>query len=270
MIPVPYPNRAVSTILRAGQGAAKRIRRHPLAMETHFRHSLVITWAFAPEALEQFCVPGLELDTYTAPDGQTYAFAAVALVDLEQLRVAGLPRRLGTAQLMAGYRVFMRMRTGTHQRMRGLRILASQSTAPLGVLGANLTTRYHYTGVQAELTETYGVLHARFTSREGTADLEATAYLGDPTLPAETPFATERAARRFAGPLPYTFSPDPDGIVVVKSSRTDWTPQPVRVEVAAATFFDQGPFAGVPRRLANAFHVADLDYGWQAGELHRT
>jgi hypothetical protein len=230
---------------------------------------LVITWAFPPEVLEPYCVPGLELDTYTAPDGQTYAFAAVALVDLDQLRVAGVPRRLGSAQLMAGYRVFMRMPTGDRVRMRGLRILASQATAPLGVVGANLTTRYHYTTVRAEMTETYGVLHARFTTGDGSADLDATAYLGDPSLPAETPFASERAARRFAGPLPYTFSPDPDGIVVVKSSRSDWQPQPVRVDVATATFFDRGPFAGVPRRLANAFHIADVDYGWQAGELHR-
>ncbi|MGI8457997.1 MAG: hypothetical protein ACR2LI_07780, partial [Propionibacteriaceae bacterium] len=214
-------------------------------------------------------VPGLELDTYTAPDGQTYAFAAVALADLDHLRVAGVPRRLGSAQVTAGYRVFMRMRTGERMRLRGLRTLASQTSAPLGALGSNLTTRSHYSTVQAEMVQTYGVLHARCTSADGAADVDATAYLEESTLPEETPFASERAARRFAGPLPYTFSPDPDGIVVVKSSRIDCEPRPVRVDVAQATFFDHGPFAGVPRRLANAFYLADLDYGWQPGELHR-
>lgn len=102
------------------------------------------------------------------------------------------------------------------------------------------------------------------------APMPTTAHLDRGGLPATSPFATAAEARRFAGPLPYTFSPDPEGIVVVKSDRTEWSPTPVEVDVAAAAFFEQGPWGSIPRRLANAFHVADLDYGWRPGVLHRT
>lgn len=247
----------------------RALRRHPFAMTTHFRHSLVLTWAFPPAALEQFCVPGLELDTYTDPGGEEHAFAAIALVDLDQLRPAAVPARFGLAQMMTGYRVFMRMKTDGGATMRGLRILASQATSPLSVWGANLTTRYHYQRAHAHMEETGRTLRAVVSAPHGEADVDVTAYLDERELPESSPFASAKDARRFAGPLPYTFSPDPEGIVVVKSSRNDWEPVPVRVEVARASFFTHGAFAGVPSRLANAFHVADLDYGWRAGQLHR-
>ncbi len=75
------------------------------------------------------------------------------------------------------------------------------------------------------------------------------------------------AARRFAGPLPYTFDHEQatGSIVVVKAHRSTWLPEPVTVRVSRCTFFDRGPFAGSDPVLAQAFHVADLDYGWHRG-----
>lgn len=273
-LPLPIPHRALRGARRVAATGLKHLQRHPLPMESHFKHSLVVTWAFEPAALERFLVPGLELDTYTDRTGDRWAFAAVAMVDLDALRVTGMPRALSSAQVMTGYRVFCRMdrprhgATGT-TTMRGLRILGSQSTSLFGAVGANLTTRYHYRKVEAMVTVTDRRLRFLVTTPDGSADLDVSARLDDAALPADTVFASAADARRFAGPLPYTFSPDPDGIVVVKSDRSGWTPEPVAIEVAEATFFDRGPFAGVPKRLANAFHIADLDYGWRPGELHR-
>jgi hypothetical protein len=75
------------------------------------------------------------------------------------------------------------------------------------------------------------------------------------------------AARRFAGPLPYTFDHEAasGSIVVVKARRSAWTPEPVAVQVSRCTFLERGPFAGTVPVLAQAFHVADLDYGWHRG-----
>jgi hypothetical protein len=75
------------------------------------------------------------------------------------------------------------------------------------------------------------------------------------------------AARRFAGPLPYTFDYEvaTKSIVVVKAHRTAWTPEPVAVHVTRQTFLERGPFAGTTPVLAQAFHVADLEYGWHRG-----
>ncbi|MEV4508211.1 DUF2071 domain-containing protein [Dactylosporangium sp. NPDC049525] len=74
-------------------------------------------------------------------------------------------------------------------------------------------------------------------------------------------------ARRFAGPLPYTFDHEAatGSIVVVKAHRSAWTPEPVAVRVSRCTFLERGPFAGTRPVLAQAFHVADLDYGWHRG-----
>lgn len=266
---VPIPFGLLNGAQSLGQEGVRRIRRHPLPIETHFKHSLVVTWAFAPQDLEQFLVPGLKLDTYTNDAGESFAFAAVAMVDLDQLRLAGMPRRLSSSHVMTGYRVFCTMQTASGTTMRGLRILASQTSNLPSSLGANLTTRYHYSTVQAKVTNAYDVLNFSVTSRDGVADLDVSAHLNDARLPESTPFDNAHDARRFAGPLPYTFSPDPEGIVVVKSDRTDWYPTPVAVDIAKATFFDHGPFEGVDKTLANAFHLADLDYGWRPGELHR-
>lgn len=259
--------------IRLAAAALQRLRRHPVPMRTHFRHSLVLTWAVPPAAVRRFLVPGLELDTFTDRSGREWAFVAAACVELDSLRPAPVPARFGGRQLMVGYRVFCTLATprrggGTLTR-RGLRILASQATDPLAVLGANLTTRYHYRPVRGELTADGDRITVRVRSRDGRADIDLAVDPRDGRLPEDSVFATAAQARRFAGPLPYTFSPDPDGIVVVRATRTDWSPEPVRVLHAEVGFFAEGPFAGVERRLSNAFHVADVDYGWQRGQLHR-
>ncbi len=266
-VPLPW------SIIRASRTATEAVltplQRHPIPLQAHFRHSLVVIWAYPPEVLTAFLVPGLELDTSTDAAGTTSAFAAVALVELDQLRPGRLPFSGAGVQVMAGYRVFCRMRTDQGTMIRGVRVLGSQSSSWLSTGGANLTTRYHYRTVRAQVSADDDRLRFMITSTDGSADVDLTAALDDHRRPDDSPFDDDAAARRFAGPVPYTFAPDPEGIVVVKSTEPTWTPTPVRVDVTAATFFDHGEFAGVPRRLAAAFHAADQDYGWHAGRLHR-
>lgn len=270
MRPLPVPTWPLRLAGRTAGAGLTRLQRHPLAMDVHFVHSLVLTWAVPPAAVRSALVPGLELDTHRDAEGREWAFVAAALVQLAGLRPHGVPRPLGgRRQVMVGYRVFTTMRTPRGRLMRGLRILGSQATDPLTVLGANLTTRYHYRRARARCRQDGDQLRFEVSSPDGSADLDVTARLDRTELPPDSVFADARTARRFAGPLPYTFSPDPNGIVVVKASREEWTPRPVQVEVARASFLDHGLLAGVPARLSNAFHVGDLDYGWRSGELHR-
>jgi hypothetical protein len=86
-------------------------------------------------------------------------------------------------------------------------------------------------------------------------------------LPASSPFRSPRDARRFAGPLPWTFDhePETDSLVMIHARRAGWRPQPTAVEVRRCSFLEQPPFAASSPRLANAFHVADVDYGWARG-----
>ncbi|MEU6175435.1 DUF2071 domain-containing protein [Streptantibioticus parmotrematis] len=251
------------------------LRRHPLGLRTHFAHSLVLTYAFPAETLRPLLDPGLEPDTYSA-GGTEYGFVAVALVDQRGLRPPWLPAALGTDQVMTGYRIFTRFRTPGGRAMRGLRILRSDTSSTVLALGGNLLTRYHYRMARLGCRTVGDRVEFAVRSRDGRADVRVSADLSGPAaLPQGSPFASPRDARRYAGPLPYTFEYEPhDGtMVVVKAYRTEWEPQPVSVDVRRLTFFDHfrdGLLAREPRILANAFHVGDLDYGWHRGVRHRT
>ncbi|MFG2908034.1 DUF2071 domain-containing protein [Kitasatospora sp. NPDC048286] len=246
------------------------LQRHPFAMRTHFAHSLVLTYALPPHLLAPLVPPGLALDTYTDPDGTEHGFVAAAVVDTRALRPAALPARLGRDFILTGYRVFTRFPTPGGRTMRGLRILRSDTDSRMMTLGGNAFSRYHYRHARIGTRVVDGTLEFKVLSGDGRADLHVRADLGSApaALPPGSPFADARAARRFAGPLPYTFEYEPQtrSMIVVKATRAHWDPAPVAVEVPRLTFFDHGPLAGSRPVLANAFHVAGLDYGWHAGE----
>ncbi|MFE4599612.1 DUF2071 domain-containing protein [Kitasatospora indigofera] len=245
------------------------LQRHPFAMRTRFAHSLVLTYALPPELIAPLVPPGLEPDTYTDPCGTEHGFVAAALVDTRALRPAGLPARLGGDFVLTGYRVFTRFRTPGGRTMRGLRILRSDTDHRVMAVGGNVFSRYNYRLARIGTRVVGDSLEFKVLSADGRADLRVRADLsGAPApLPAGSPFADLRAARRFAGPLPYTFEYEPQtrSMIVVKAARSHWDPVPVAVEVSRLTFFEHGPFAGSRPVLANAFHVADVDYGWEAG-----
>ncbi|MEV1025105.1 DUF2071 domain-containing protein [Streptomyces sp. NPDC050264] len=248
------------------------LQRHPIAIKAHFAHSLVLTYALSAEALRPLVPPGLELDTYRATEQDPeLGFVAAALVDTRALRPARLPARFGGNFRLTGYRIFTRFRTPGGRTMRGLRILRSDTDSRLMSLGGNALTRYNYrlARISSQLNAGGDTLDFRVDSADGQADLQVRAHLhsAPAPLPVASPFADQHAARRFAGPLPYTFEHEPQtrSVVIVKAFRAHWDPQPVSVDVHRLTFFDHGPLAGTRPVLANAFHVADVDYGWHRG-----
>jgi len=239
-----------------------RLRRHPLAVAAHFRHSLVLAYAFPPEALEPLLAPGLELDTH-----EGHAFAAVAMVQTEQLRPAGLPRALGLDFFLCGYRLFVRVRE--RQSLRGLQILRSDTDRRTLAISGNLLTHYRWHVVDVTMAETGRRVEIEARTPRGESDLRVRADLAAPAaLPAGSPFAGLDTARRFAGPLPYTFDYEPQSrsLVAVRGVRSGWEPQPVAVEVERVAYLERPPFDG-RGILANAFHVADVDYRWGRGRL---
>ena len=91
---------------------------------------------------------------------------------------------------------------------------------------------------------------------------------GDIGLPEGSPFPDWRSARRFAGPMPFTFSPEEDGrFVVIEGSRAEWTPRPVALKHWQVGIFDEAPLNQASPVPANAFAVNDIDYRWQRGRI---
>jgi hypothetical protein len=239
-----------------------RLRRHPLPIDAHFRDCLTLTYALPEAVLRPLLPPGLELETAGG-----HGFVAVALVRAERLRPAGVPAALGCDFFLAGYRVFTRFRAPDGRERRGLRILRSDADSGVMVAGGNLLTHYNYAACRAAVNATPGRIHVTVASADRGGDLDLEADLTDGSLPPGSPFASVRDARRFAGPLPYTFDYEAEthSIVAIEGRRTNWRPSPVGVRVGRISFFDRPAFAGCTPVLAAAFHVSGIDYRWRRG-----
>jgi hypothetical protein len=234
-------------------------------MTCRFDHSLVVAWALPAGVLEPLLPPGLTLDTYD----DRWGFVVIAAVQTRRLRPRGLPAALGTDHALTGYRIFVRHRDAAGRVRRGLHILRSDADHTSMCVAGNLMTHYNYRRSHISIASGRDELEVRIATPGHEADLEVVAHLGGPPadLPVTSPFRSAGDARRFAGPLPWTFDHEPEtgSIVMVHGRRSAWHPHPVTVDVHTCTFFDRPPFVGVEARLANAFHVRDIDYGWDRG-----
>jgi hypothetical protein len=239
------------------------LKRHPFSVRAFFRQSLVLTYAFPRDLLRPLLPPGLALDTYG-----DYGFLAIAMVQAQRLRPAFMPAALGRDCFLSGYRIFARLANGASS-LRGLRILRSDTNHRWMVRAGNLLTHYQYRFCQAELNESSGEIDWKIRTPRQEADLRVIAHIADePSLPpAGSPFRNLKDARRFAGPLPYTFDYEPEthSIIRIQSVRREWHPKPVAVEVLQNTFLRQQPFRRATPILANAFQVHDVPYAWKRG-----
>jgi hypothetical protein len=192
---------------------------------------------------------------------------AVALVQTEALRPAGMPAALGQDFFLAGYRVFTTFTAPGGRRLRGLRILRSDANRARMVTGGNLLTHYNYHRCTAHLVETGGRIRVDVETADHGGDVRLTIDRANPALPAGSPFASVRDARRFAGPLPFTFDFEAEthAVIAIQAARANWRPEPVSALVERLSFFDQPAFRGCMPVLAAAFHVSDIDYRWERG-----
>jgi hypothetical protein len=265
LIPINLTFLAVAWVAARSRGPATvftRLRRHPIAVTAHFRHCLTLTYALPPDVLRPLLPPGLELETY-----DRYAFVAVALVQTESLRPAMFPAALGQNFFLAGYRIFTRFTTPGGKTIRGLRILRSDADRYGMVVGGNLLTHYGYHRCRATVDESSTRIHFSVQTVDGLGSLDVRANRSIEALPAGSPFWSMRDARRFAGPLLFTFDYEAEthSIIAIRATRTHWQPSPVAVDVRRLAFFDQPAFNGCTPILASAFSVGDVDYRWECG-----
>lgn len=245
--------------------ATHRLQRHPIPMTCHFEQSLVIAWALPAATLQPLVPPGLTLDTYD----EQWGFVVIAVVQTRRLRPRFVPQWLGRDYALTGYRIFVRHTDAAGRTRRGLHILRSDTDKQTMRVAGNVLTHYNYRHSSVDITKVDRDLEVRIDTPESRADLHVVAHLDDAPapLPNTSPFRSPVDARRFAGPLPWTFdyeSPT-QSIVMIHGRRSTWRPQPTAVDIRTCTFFDNEPFASVEPRLANAFHVSDIDYGWDRG-----
>lgn len=85
------------------------------------------------------------------------------------------------------------------------------------VWAGNLMTGYNYRLARVSIDETGAETRIVVKRPDGevSLDLRFDAESPDPGLPEGSPFPDWRTARRFAGPMPFTFSPESDGSFVI-------------------------------------------------------
>lgn len=241
-----------------------RLRRHPLAIEARLERCVTLTYAVPPDVLRRLLPPGLDVETFNG-----HGFVAVALVEARALRPAGWPSWLGQDFFLAGYRVFTTCgAVDTRTRpMRGLKIVRSDTDRARMVLGGSLLTHYNYHRCDVRVTGSPDRCEISVRTSDGRGDLDVGVDLSSASLPPGSPFPSLRDARRFAGPLPFTFDYEPEthAIIGVNATRTNWKPMPVAVDVDRLAFFDDPVFAGCTPVLAAAFVVNGVDYHWHRG-----
>ncbi|MBS1805676.1 MAG: DUF2071 domain-containing protein [Acidobacteria bacterium] len=210
--------------------------------------SLVIAYAMPEEVLTPLLPPGLVLDTYGG-----WGFLAIAMVEAHELRPAFLSARFGLNFFLAGYRIFTRYRTRGGRTLRGLRILRSDTDRQSMQIFGNLLTHYGYELSQCQLRRADGKYSVEICSPHGDADLQVEADLvtKPEAPPPGSPFPDLRDARRFAGPLPFTFDYEPQthSIIRVEGVRREWNPRPVSVKVHRNTFLERERFDPPVQRL---------------------
>ncbi|GAO42509.1 DUF2071 domain-containing protein [Flavihumibacter petaseus] len=238
------------------------LQNHPFAVEAFFENSLVLTYALPIERVQPLIPECLELDTY---DNQ-WAFVAVAMVQTRDLRPKGFPKFMGNDFHLIGYRVFVRYTDQRGKHLRGLYILQSETDKKKMEFFGNIFTHYQYSTTDISQKIKNGLMTVQ-SSRSGFNVAVELPGAELPGLPQESPFPDWKTARRYAGPLPFTFTYNPANrsVLIIEGVRQQWNPEPVSVLHQQFSFFDRKKLPEA--RLANAFIIRDIPYYWKKGKL---
>jgi hypothetical protein len=236
------------------------LKHHPFAVEAFFESSLVLTFAIPKEELQPFIPECLQLDTFK----DEWAFLAVAMVQAKGLRPKGFPSIMGSDFYLVGYRIFVRYVSTAGKRRRGLYILKSETNKKRMEWLGNIFTRYSYSTI--DITQEKGPEGTlTISSRKSGFSMRAATGAAQPGLPQGSPFGSWQEARRFAGPLPFTFSYDAaaNEVLIVEGVREHWQPSPVQVLRYDIGYLN---LLGLKHcKLASAFMVEHIPYCWKKG-----
>jgi hypothetical protein len=238
------------------------LKRHPFAVAAHFRQSLVLTFALPVEQLAGLLPSPLETDTFE----DRFAFVAVAMVQTEALRPKGFPKWAGNDFFLSGYRIFARYTNTAGKRLRGLYILESQTDKRKMAFLGNLMTHYNYSRITVS-QQKEGDHYTVQSPSEG-FHIKVREEV-NPPLPEGSVFTDWKQARRFAGPLPFTFTykAGTKEVLIVEGVRQNWKPKPVTVEECQLPWLQRRGFEDAV--LSSAFVVQDIPYSWKKGVIEK-
>jgi hypothetical protein len=239
------------------------LKNHPFEVEAFLESTLVLTFAVPYKELEHFLPYCFDLDLYE----KTWAFFAVATVQTKDLRPKGFPKIFGNDFYLIGYRLFVKFHNSAGTRHRGLYILKSETDSRKMMHLGNFFTHYKYNMTDVKQTQTGNLIEIK-------SDTTGFHILVDTDneemeMPKDSPLEDWKDARRFTGPLPYTFHFDAPKkrVLSVLGGRRNWKPKLVKVLDYNIPYLKELDIKGVV--LASAFLMKDISYNWKKGEFER-
>lgn len=238
------------------------LKNHPFAVEAFFEKSTVLTYAFPKEALEHLLPPSLSLDLFQ----DKWAFVAIALVQTTGLRPKGFPAFMGNDFYLIGYRIFVQYTDSRGKRLRGLYILKSETDSKKMEIMGNIFTHYNYTTTDIQ-DQTLEDGSRKISSIKSKFTIVINAGQDEVALPPNSPFQDWKEARRFAGPLPFTFTVDEakKETLIIEGVREKWVPKAIEVSDEKIDFIEN--LTDVKGVLANAFEISNIPYYWKKGRV---
>ncbi|MDX1959823.1 MAG: DUF2071 domain-containing protein [Leptospiraceae bacterium] len=236
------------------------LKVHPFAVEAFFESSTVLTFAIPKEQLQSRIPECLELDTFN----DRWAFIAIAMVQTKGLRPKGFPKFLGNNFFLIGYRIFVRYKTNSGRNLRGLYIIKSETDKLKMQIMGNIFTQYNYTTTDILQTQENGIREIKSLKSNFKLTIEQTD--SEIPLPENSPFQSWKEARKFAGPLPFTFTYNKEKkeVLLIEGVRQNWTPSPIKVLDYSFEFLNSLNLKDYV--LANAFIIKDIPYQWKKGK----
>ena len=180
----------------------------------------------------------------------------------------GFPKFLGNDFVLVGYRVFVKYVNTDGKRLRGLYILKSETNKKRMEFAGNCFTHYKYSTTDISWANNNHVLNIHSRQSGFTVNVCANAEK-EVELPRTSPFSDWKQARRFAGPLPFTFSflPATHKVIVIEGVRQNWTPKPIEVLSCDFSFLNNMQLQNI--ELANAFIIENVPYHWKKGKVEK-
>jgi uncharacterized protein YqjF (DUF2071 family) len=237
------------------------LKNHPFAVEAFFESSLVLTFAVPKEELQTYIPECLQLDTFN----DKWAFIAIAMVQTKNLRPKRFPEFMGNDFFLIGYRVFVRYTNNAGKNLRGLYIIKSETDKKKMEFMGNIFTHYNYT--TTDILQKENAASKEISSTKSKFKVTIDTVAADISLPENSPFANWKEARKFAGPLPFTFTynANTEEVLIIEGVRKNWTPAPVKVIDYDFYFLNSMKFQQAI--LANAFIIKNIPYYWKKGKI---
>ncbi len=236
-----------------------QLTSNPFTMKAHFEFSLVLCFVVPKEEVEAL-IP-TEIFSLDLVD-ENHAAVAVACVSTSQLRPRWMPKKMGNEFFLTGYRTFVYYKTKSGKRRRGLYILASETDKKSMVLLGNLFSRYNYNYLKLDVERTEENIN--ISSKHG---LQITSKAEKHQFTGNDFFKTEQQAKRFAGPLPWTFhfNKKQNAVSMVRGIRKNWNPKFVEVTNYQIPKLNE---IGIQHATySHSFFISNIDYQWNKSEI---